>query len=263
MIKVLKPGLFTTVQDAGRFGYYGDGVPPSGAMDQFSYSVANLLVGNDGNAAVLEITYMGPELEFQQDAVIAVTGGEIPPKINQVSMPMWQAVSVKVGDVLSFDFVKGGARVYLAIAGGIDVPVVMGSRSTYTPSAIGGFKGRALQAGDLLQVSGSQAARAKVGTTIPFESRPVFSKHYEIRVMVGLCSYRLTEASKQKFLDIDWTVTPEADRMGYRFKGERLDFVPREQPFGAGSDPSNLQLCRTLDDQSTIIKLWRGALCRQ
>ncbi|MFC4766198.1 biotin-dependent carboxyltransferase family protein [Effusibacillus consociatus] len=240
MIKVVKPGLQTTVQDLGRIGYYEIGMPPSGAMDKYSFTIANLLVGNEENSATLEITYMGPELEFQQDTRIAITGGEIPPKVNGQPVPMWETLVIKKGDVLSFDFVKQGARVYLAVAGGIDVPLIMGSRSTYTLCGIGGFEGRALQAGDLLQIGNMQTKSVKPGTRIPFELIPQFAKTHEIRVLMGLCSYRLTEESKNRFLTIDWTVTPEANRVGYRFKGERLNFIPREQPFGAGSNPSNV-----------------------
>ncbi|WP_027416254.1 biotin-dependent carboxyltransferase family protein [Aneurinibacillus terranovensis] len=240
MIKVLKPGLQTTVQDRGRIGYYEIGMPPSGAMDQYSYTIANLLVGNPEGTAALEITYMGPELAFEQDAVIAITGGEIPPKINGVACPLWQTLEMKAGDVLSFDFVKSGARVYLAIAGGISVEPIMGSRSTYTLCGIGGFEGRALKEGDVLQIGNDSPVPIAVGTSIPFEFIPKFSKNHEIRVVLGLCSYRLTEESKDRFLTLEWTVTPEANRVGYRFKGERLHFVPREQPFGAGSNPSNV-----------------------
>lgn len=111
MIKVVKPGLQTTVQDKGRIGYYALGMPPSGAMDGFSFTIANLLVGNDENAAVLEAAYLGPELEFQNDATVAITGGDIPPKINGQQIPMWQAIDLKAGDILSFDFVKKGAKI--------------------------------------------------------------------------------------------------------------------------------------------------------
>lgn len=240
MINVLNPGLQTTVQDRGRIGYYEIGMPPSGAMDKYSYEVANLLVGNEENAAVLEITYMGPTLAFEQDTVIAATGGQIPPKINGQPIPMWEAVSVKAGDELSFDFVKQGARVYLAVAGGIDVPPIMESRSTYTLCGIGGFEGRALAQGDTLRIGNDIRKQLPVGTRIPDELIPQFGKSHEIRVVIGLCSYRLTEESKQSFLSQEWTVTTEANRVGYRFKGERLGFVEREQPFGAGSNPSNV-----------------------
>jgi biotin-dependent carboxylase-like uncharacterized protein len=240
MIKVLKPGLQTTVQDRGRIGFYEIGMPPSGAMDQYSFAIANMLVGNKENAAVLEITYMGPELEFHQDTVISITGGDIPPKINGVSVPLWSTLKVKAGDVLSFDFVKSGARVYLAVKGGIDVPIIQNSRSTYTLCGIGGYEGRALKEGDVLRIGSDSEANVSTGTTIPDSFIPKYSKSHEIRVVMGLCSYRLTEESKERFLSIEWTVTPESNRVGYRFKGERLHFVPREQPFGAGSNPSNV-----------------------
>lgn len=240
MINVLKPGLQTTVQDDGRVGYYETGMPPSGAVDQYSYAVANMLAGNKKGAAVLEITYMGPALEFQEDTVIAVTGGTIPPQINKEAVPMWETLEVKKGDVLTFDFVKQGARAYLAIAGGIEVPVIMNSRSTYTLCGIGGFEGRALQEGDVLSIGNMKDKEVKRGTRVTGEYIPAFSVNHEIRVIIGLCSYRLTEESKQRFLNIEWTITPEANRVGYRLKGERLDFVPREQPFGAGSNPSNV-----------------------
>lgn len=240
MITVIKPGLQTTVQDGGRIGHYEVGMPPSGAMDKYSYTVSNLLVGNDENAATLEITYMGPVLEFQTDAVIALAGGEIPPKINGEPVPMWEALPIKAGDELSFDFVKQGARVYLAVAGGIDVPLIMESRSTYTLCGIGGFEGRALEENDKLAIGNDRLYPAKVGARIANEFIPTFSKKHEIRVVLGLCSYRLTEESIERFLSIEWSVTPEANRVGYRFKGERLNFVDREQPFGAGSNPSNV-----------------------
>lgn len=240
MIKVLKPGLQTTVQDQGRLGMYEIGMPPSGAMDQYSYRVANALVGNDPSAAALEITYLGPELEFQQELTISLTGGEIPPKINGKRVPMWETLSVKKGDILSFDYVQSGARTYLAVNGGIDVPLVMNSRSTYTLIGIGGYEGRPLAEGDILKTGDLQICSVPLGTSISEKLVPKYKKNHEIRVVVGLCSYRLTEESKRMFLESEWVVTPEANRIGYRHKGERLKFVEREQPFGAGSNPSNV-----------------------
>ncbi len=240
-IKVVNPGLLTTVQDQGRFGMYAIGMPPSGAMDVFSYRVANYLVGNEDNAAVLETTYLGPKLEFTDDAVIAITGADAPPRINGKGVATWETLQVKAGDVLSFDYLRSGARSYLAIAGGIDVPLVLGSRSTYPLTGIGGFKGRKLQAGDILSTGTAPSNVAKrVGTRLPQKYIPTFSNETELRVIMGLCSYRLTEESKQGFLNTTWVVTPDADRIGYRFKGGHLEFVPREPPFGAGSDPSNV-----------------------
>src|SRR4249920_2563304 len=165
-IKVLKPGLATTVQDAGRVGYYNVGIPLSGALDQYSFSAANLLVGNDETAAVLECTLMGPELEFQRDAVIAVTGAEMAPQLNGAHAPRNEALAVKAGTVVSFDFMRVGARAYIAVAGGIDVPVILGSRSTYGLGAFGGFQGRKLQADDVVPV-GTSKGKSKPGKRIP------------------------------------------------------------------------------------------------
>lgn len=239
-IKVRQPGLLTTVQDTGRIGDYDIGMPPSGAMDVFSYQVGNYLVGNEDGAAGLEITYFGPELEFTGDAVIAVTGAEMPPKINGEEAPTWEVLQVKEGDILSFDYLKGGARSYLAVAGGIDVPVFLDSRSTYTLIGLGGHEGRALQEGDELQVGSSNGADERVGRRVDEDHIPQFGKEAEIRVIIGLTSYRLTEESLETFLNTEWTVTPDADRIGYRYRGGELEFVEREQPAGAGSDPANV-----------------------
>ncbi len=239
-IKVHQPGLLTTVQDTGRLGDYDIGMPPSGAMDVFSYQVGNYLVGNEEGAAGLEITYFGPELEFTQDAVIAVTGAEMPPKINGEEAPTWEALQVEEGDVLSFDYLKSGARSYLAVAGGIDVPVFLESRSTYTLIGLGGHEGRALQEGDELKVGTSNGAAERVGHRVDDDHIPRFGKEAEIRVIIGLTSYRLTEESLETFLNTEWTVTPDADRIGYRYRGGELEFVEREQPAGAGSDPANV-----------------------
>ena len=239
-IKVRQPGLLTTVQDTGRFGEYAIGMPPSGAMDVFSYQVGNYLVGNEEGAAGLEITYFGPEIEFTQDAIIAVTGAELPPKINGEEAPTWETLAVEEGDVLSFDYLKSGARSYLAVAGGIDVPIFMHSRSTYTLIGLGGHEGRALQEGDELEVGESDGASDRVGKRVDDDHIPTYSDAPELRVIIGLASYRLTEESLETFLNTEWTVTPDADRIGYRYRGGELEFVEREQPAGAGADQANV-----------------------
>lgn len=239
-IRVESPGLFTTVQDAGRFGEYDIGMPPSGAMDLFSYEVGNYLVGNDPGAAGLEITYLGPRLAFTAPAVIAITGADMPPRINGEEAAVWETLSVEEGDVLSFDYLKDGARSYLAVAGGIDVPEFLGSRSTYTLIGLGGHKGRALQEGDELRIGASADGASLVGSAVAREHIPAYSASDEIRVIVGMCSYRLTGDSLQGFLETEWTVTPDANRTGYRMRGGELEFVEREQPAGAGSDPANV-----------------------
>ncbi len=238
-IEVIKPGLSTTVQDLGRPGYYDIGIPMSGGMDLLSLAAANLLVGNDAGAAVLEAVFMGPELVFTRDAVVAVTGADLPAKVDGVEQPGWTSFSVKKEQVLSFGFLKAGARAYIAVSGGIDVPVVLGSRSTYTLGALGGFHGRKLLVGDGLPMG--TGAGAALGRTIPEAMRRKPGAPVELRMLPGLYWHRITEAAGKGFFADTWKVAPEADRIGYRFKGGRpLEFVPREAPFGAGSDPSNI-----------------------
>ena len=238
-IKVVKPGLSTTVQDLGRPGYYHIGIPISGGMDLLALRAANLLVGNAEDAAVLEAAFLGPELEFASDATVAVTGAELPPKVDGAQRATWTSFKVKEGQTLAFDFLKSGARAYIAISGGVDVPVVLGSRSTYTLGALGGHHGRKLAAGDELKIGAG--AGAPEGRTVPARLRRTPGSPAELRMMPGLYWHRITEAAGKHFFEDQWKVAPEADRIGYRFRGGRpLEFVPREPPFGAGSDPSNI-----------------------
>jgi biotin-dependent carboxylase-like uncharacterized protein len=237
-IEVVKPGLSTTVQDHGRVGYYNVGIPPSGALDQFSLLAANLLVGNGAEAAGLECAYMGPELRFTEPAVVAVTGGELEPRVNGEPRPSWSSFAVQAGDVLTFGHIRRGARMYLAVAGGIDEPMMLGSRSTYALGALGGHQGRPLAEGDGLAIG--PAASGDAGRSVPEELRPAMPTELEIRVVMGLYDHLLTDTGRRTFLETTWTLTPVADRVGFRYKGDELEMVKRTQPFGAGSDPSNI-----------------------
>ena len=239
-IEVIKPGLATSVQDAGRPGYYNIGIPLSGALDQYALRAANLLVGNEAGAAALEATLLAPELVFRAPAIVAVTGAEAAPKLNGEVRARNESFAVKAGDRLSFDFMRVGARTYIAVAGGIDVPEVLGSRSTYALGALGGFAGRKLAAGDVLPV-GQPRSGARAGRSLPKDLVPAYPKSLELRVLPGLYFHRITDKSAKSFFADTWTVAPEADRIGYRYrKGRPLAFRERKQPFGAGSDPSNI-----------------------
>lgn len=233
-------GLSTTVQDGGRHGHYAIGMPPSGAMDRYSCSVANLLVGNDEYAAALEATYLGPHLEFTDDRLIAVTGAESPVTLNGEPVPTWQTIQVRAGDVLALSAMGTGARPYIAVGGGIAVPEYLGSRSTYTLTGIGGFGGRKLAEGDRVPLGEPSVGAPQPGRTIPDELRPALGGVTELRTVIGLCSYRLTKDALRSFQDTEWKVTKDADRVGYRLRGGKLDFVEREQPAGSGSDPANV-----------------------
>ncbi|THV12648.1 5-oxoprolinase subunit C family protein [Rhizobium rhizophilum] len=238
-IKVLHPGLATSIQDLGRPGYFHLGIPLGGAMDRLALKAANLLVGNDEGAAGLEAVFIGPKLEFETDAMVAVTGAEMPIKVDGEEKPGWTAFRVKAGQVLTFDYLKTGARVYIAISGGIDVPLALGSRSTYAIGALGGLNGRPLADGDALPIG--EARGGIEGKSIPEALRRKPGMPAELRVLPGLYWHRITEEAGRNFFEDTWKVAPEADRMGYRFRGGRkLDFVERIPPFGAGSDPSNI-----------------------
>jgi biotin-dependent carboxylase-like uncharacterized protein len=241
VLEILKPGLSTTMQDLGRPGYYHLGIPLSGAMDRHALIAANLLVGNDEGDAAIEAVFMGPEIRFCSDAVVAVTGAELPPKLDGVEQPTWTALTIKAGQVLSFSFLKSGARAYIAVAGGIDVPVVLGSRSTYVLGALGGHEGRALKAGDTLNVGPARRPAKQLGRGVSVDLRRSPASPAVLRVLPGLYWHRITQGAGERFFNDTWKVAPEADRIGYRFRGgQPLEFVPREPPFGAGSDPSNI-----------------------
>lgn len=236
-IEIIEPGLSASVQDRGRPGYYSVGIPPSGAVDLYSALAGNLLVGNDDGAALIEAAYMGPKLRFSEPAVVAVTGATLPVTLNGQPVPQWESIAVAADDVLAFGYLQEGARIYIAVAGGIDVPLVLGSRSTYALGAFGGHAGRPLRAGDVL-TAGPAAARP--GRSVPPALRPALSREVGIRVMLGLYDYRLKPASLDMLLETTWTLTPVADRTGFRYSGPALEWADRVQPFGAGSDPSNI-----------------------
>ena len=239
-IRVISPGLATSVQDLGRPGYYHLGIPISGGMDRYALRCANLLVGNAENAAVLEAVFLGPEIEFTRDATVAVTGANLPPKVDGDVREGWTSFDVNKGQVLSFEYLQAGARAYVAISGGIDVPVVLGSRSLYGLGALGGFNGRTLQAGDEIGI-GNESGNSSTGRSVPAALRRMPGSPAELRVIPGIYWHRITEEAKANFFEDTWKVASEADRIGYRFqKGRPLSFIDREQPFGAGSDPSNI-----------------------
>lgn len=237
--EVLHPGIQTSVQDLGRPGYFHLGIPVSGAMDRFALRAANLLVGNDEGAGALEAVFVGPKLLFRADTVIAVTGADMPLRIEGQEHPGWTAIAVKAGQTLSFDYLRSGARIVIAFSGGVDVPEQLGSRSTYAIGALGGFEGRALRAGDIVPLG--RAGSAVAGRSVsPDLCRPMGAEA-RLRVLPGLYHHRVTAASLDRFFADTWKVAPEADRMGYRFRGgSPLEFVDRDPPFGAGSDPSNI-----------------------
>ncbi|WDF33973.1 biotin-dependent carboxyltransferase family protein [Arthrobacter agilis] len=237
---ILEPGLATTVQDQGRLGYYNVGIPQGGAMDQLSASMANALVGNQTSAAVLECAYLGPRFTTDSDAVIAVTGAPVEVKVNGEPVGQWARLTLASGDEVSFGMLTGGTRYYIAVAGGVDVPLVLGSRSTYTLGALGGLQGRALKADDVVPVGPAPPTSPARFGTIPENIRPAYAREVTVRVLPGLYDHRLTAEGMETLMSAAWKLTPVADRTGLRYAGPDITWKPRAQPFGAGSDPSNI-----------------------
>jgi len=205
-----------------------------------SYRSANLLLGNDECAAAIECALLGPELLFTSDAFIAVTGAWMTPMCDGEEVPRNTVVAIQAGQTLALKFAARGARAYIAVAGGIDVPEQLGSRSTYRSGSLGGVDGRALQTGDRVQF-GPASTTPLMGRTIPEHLQMPLPKDMTARVVPGLYDHRVSRESMELFLSEPWTVASEADRVGYRLKGgTSLTFVERVTPFGAGEDPSNI-----------------------
>jgi len=257
-VKIINPGLLTLVEDSGRHGYQQYGVPVSGVMDTFSHRVSNILVGNNELEAVLEVTMIGPQIEFSDQTAIAITGGDLSPAVNGTAVPMWESLLVNKGDRLSFQGLKSGCRSYIAFSGGIKVPGVMGSKSTYTRGKIGGFKGRALKAGDMLEIGPSSEGPARLGgRKTPPEYIPGFPTTLELRVTLGPQEDYFTAEGMQTFLSGLYEVSNECDRMGYRLNGEKIrhiksgDIISDGIAMGAVQVPGHGQPIIMLADRQT------------
>jgi antagonist of KipI len=245
LFQVIKSGLFTTVQDLGRFGFQRFGVPVSGAMDKYAFSCANLLVGNHVSDACLEITLFGPELKVLNETQIAVAGADFQITVNDDVVPMWQTLNVEKGDVIAFQgSVRSGCRGYLSVRGGIDVPLVLGSRSTYVRGGFGGCEGRALRMGDVIRTFEPHQL-LKIERVMPRELIPSYDREFAVDVVLGPQEDMFTARGVEAFLSSVYTVTPESDRMGYRLDGSSIEQKNVEEPLtdalmqGSTQVPSN------------------------
>ncbi len=266
-VEILKPGLLTLVEDFGRYGYGQYGVPVAGVMDTFATTVANILVFNPRTAAVLEMTLSGADMRMNFTGFIAITGADISPSINNVPVKMWETIRVNEGDILTFGSLKKGLRSYLAISGGVNVPAVMDSRSTYAKAGLGGFQGRALKQGDILKVGKSIVAiESKVQ---PFQLSPVrlksldealipnYKNHIKLRVILGPQHDRFTYKGIETFLSNAYQLTSECDRMGCRLEGAPIEHVTSADiisdgiAFGAVQVPGTGQPIIMMADRQT------------
>ena len=243
-IQIINGGFLTTIQDMGRYGYQETGMSVSGVMDTRAASLANILVGNDTNEAVIEITMMGPTMKFTEDEIIAVTGGDLGAKIDGKPVERYRAVLVKAGQTLSFMGMYGGSRAYIAFAGGLNIPVVMGSRSTNLKSKVGGYEGRKLGTGDEI------AFRAPA-SWLPHMAERVYglpsygAKEWTLGVVMGPQDDCFTDKGINTFLNSTYTISNEYDRMGCRMEGDVIehtnggDIITDGISFGAVQVPSH------------------------
>ena len=218
---IKKAGLLTTLQDTGRKGYQQYGIPVAGAMDQYSLKLANILVGNSPSEAALEITLLGPTISFTDKALIALTGGEFPIKLNGKEVSSYETIYVEAGSELTIGAAIKGCRGYLAVKGGFDVPVIMGSKCTYLRGGFGGFMGRQLKEGD--EISFPPTELQSCHRRIPAAMIPSYEGNYTARVIMGPEADRFTESGIYTFLNNEYTLTNQCDRMGYRVKGPIIE----------------------------------------
>jgi antagonist of KipI len=237
-LRIAGAGLQTTVQDLGRPDHQRDGVPGGGAMDRSALRVGNALVGNDDGAAALEATLIGPAIAFDDPTLIAITGGNLDPTIDGEPAPMWRAMCVPRGATLRFGRPKVGCRAYVAIAGGVDVPLIFGSRSTYLRAQFGGHEGRALRVSDVLRIrepapiaeqiaalvraGHDEGAVAVASWSAGHTLRMRYSSEAVVRLIAGAHAELLAAPSRTKLFSASFNVSSSSDRMGYRLEGVEL-----------------------------------------
>ena len=256
-IKILDAGLLTTVQDLGRYGFQRYGVSASGVMDEYSAKIANKLVGNKVGEAVLETTLKGVQIEFLQNTAVAITGGNCDVTLNGTKIELWQSYLVNRGDILKMGICRSGLRNYLAFAGGIDVPIIMNSKSTNLKAKVGGFNGRKLMTGDVLSVG---VGSLEAPLTLNKHYIPTYSKDIKVGVILGQQDDYFTEAGIKTFLNETYTVTQESDRMGIRLSSvsgatiehkNGADIISDGITFGAIQVPGSGQPIVMMADRQT------------
>jgi KipI family sensor histidine kinase inhibitor len=264
-LQVLKPGALTTVQDLGRRGHEGIGVPVAGAMDPFALRAANLLVGNPPGAAGLEITVAGPTLRATRECIIAVGGADLGLRVNGQQLPPWMSAYVRQGWIIEFSGRRSGCRSYLAVAGGISLPPVMGSQSTYLLGNFGGLEGRAIQVGDILPVApvhGGDHLASRAGRRLPESLLPAYSDQQVLSAIPGPQDDMFSAEGLDAFFGGEYRVSLTADRMGYRLQGPDVPYqdqgvkapggiISDGLPLGAVQIPPNKQPIVMMADRQT------------
>lgn len=248
--------MLLTIQDLGRFGYQNTGFPVSGALDRRALMLGNILLGNPPGEAGLEMTLLGAAIEFHADTCVSLTGAEMNATLNGEPVPRYTAFAVHEGDVLRCGAAAEGCRAYLCVAGGIDVPVVMGSKSTYMKCAVGGLEGRKLKAGDVLPLTFPRPELYDMAArTLPGEANRPYPQ--VLRVILGPQDDYFTEKGIETFFTSGYTVTADSDRMGVRFDGPAIeskngmDIISDGIPLGGIQVPSSGKPIILLADRQT------------
>lgn len=243
-IKVITPGMLSTIQDGGRKGFAAMGFNASGVMDVRSYHIANALVGNFTDEAVIEMTYLGGSFKFLESNYIAITGADMSPKLDGVPVEMYTTVFVKQDETLTFSAAESGMRAYIAVRGGIDVPVIMGSRSTNLKCKLGGLDGRPLKAGDIVPCRDVYDEFHKhLIHSAPKED--FGSDEITVRVLLGPQDDYFTDHGIKTFLNSTYTVTNESDRMGCKLSGEKIEYKNTVDIISDGIVFGSIQIPRT------------------
>jgi len=240
-IELIRPGILSTIQDLGRFGYQEYGISTSGAMDKFALRVGNLLVGNEEGEAAIEMTALGPELKVLNDLTAAFTGADFSPQVNGDAVPMWQSLRLRAGDRVSFSATapEAGLRAYMALGGGIDVPLVMGSRSTHVFSCLGGQAGRRLQARDVLHV---RKASCPLLRSLRPDQIPSYPAEIPIRVILGPQADYFTTAGIETLFSGEYQITSRSDRRGYVLDGPKISHAHGPDIISDGILPGCIQV---------------------
>lgn len=257
-LEVIEGGLLTTVQDLGRYGYERFGVPVCGAMDPFALQAANALVGNSLGEAALEITLLGPTLRATEGCLVALAGADLGPALDGEPVPTWHSFWLPEGATLQFTGRQSGCRAYLAVAGGFDLPCLLGSRSTFLRGGWGGFQGRALRPGDVLPLRPPRGGQQSLfGRRLREDMRPPYEDEVVVRVVLGPQDDAFTAEGIDAFLGSEFAVGPNSDRMGYRLSGPRIahragaDIVSDGIALGAVQVPGDGQPIVMMADRQT------------
>jgi len=252
-IEVIRAGMQTTVQDLGRYGYQQYGLNVNGVMDESAAKVANILVGNDENSALLELTLTGTTLKLTEEYVIAICGGNMTPIMDDEQLPMWQPIIIPKGSTISFSRYQSGCRAYIAFGGGLQLQQVLGSYSTNLRGGLGGFSGRALRNGDELHVGKVEKGSVPYGiqSLLRQGQKHIFNaQHFAfaqetpatIRCVVGTEYEYLKAESRQTFLEAVWSIDIQSDRMGYRLRGPELEMNEQKELISEGVVHGTIQL---------------------